>query len=207
MRRLLSLVMAKHIGQTITLELATAMAKELLGVVENPIDVEQFTPQDYKGYVLACERLEDIQAEIHPLHVRHYLETKAPVSAEPFNANYDKLIDMERAGQLMQFTARVKESSELVGSMLIYILTSINNQTLFSQEAEFYLVPEHRGGFLMVRLWQFAERAVQALGVKEATCDSKLANGADKMARYMNYTPVSTKFTKVFAQPATRTPS
>lgn len=199
MRRLLSLVMAKHIGQVITLELATAMAKELLGIAEKPIDVTKFAPQDYQCYVLACERLEDIRDEIHPLHVRHYAESKLPASAIPVNIDYERLIDLERAGQLMQFTARVKKTGELVGSLLSYILTSVNNQTLFCQEGEFYIEPAHRGGFLAVRLWQFGERAVQVIGVKEATCDSKLANGADRMARYMKYTPVATKFSKLFA--------
>lgn len=199
MRRLLSLVMAKHIGQTITLELATIMAKELLGVVENPVDVTQFAPLEYKGYVIACERLEDIQAEIHPLHERHWAEVENHPGTMALNGDYEQVIDRERAGQMLQFTARVQATGELVGNMRVYLGVSLHTQTLFCSEDTFYLLPEHRGGFLAVRLWQFVERCVVALGVKEVHFDSKLVNKADKMALYLKYTPVATKFTKTFA--------
>lgn len=198
MRRLLSLVMAKNIGQVMTLELAKAMARELMGVAENPIDVTRFAPQKYKGYVIACERLEDIQAEIHPLHERHWAETETNNSI-PLNGDYEQVIERERAGQLLQFTARVKKTNELVGNMRVYLGTSLHTQTLFCEEDTFYLAPEHRGGFLAVRLWQFVEKAVVSLGVKEIHFDSKLVNKADKMALYLKYTPVATKFTKTFA--------
>lgn len=198
MRRLLSLVMAKNIGQVMTLELAAAMARELMGVAENPIDVTQFEPQKYKGYVIACERLEDIQSEIHPLHERHWSETETHNDI-PLNGDYEQLIERERAGQLLQFTARVKKTNELVGNMRVYLGTSLHTQTLFCEEDTFYLTPEHRGGFLAVRLWQFVEKAVVSLGVKEIHFDSKLVNKADKMALYLKYTPVATKFTKTFA--------
>lgn len=196
MRKVLSLVLAKHIGETMTPELAIAMAKELLGVVENPIDVTQFEPMLHGKYRVACERLEEIMPELQALQNRHYDETEREKEGHDFAANYERLVDMERAGQLMQFTARVTETGELIGSMMVYLIVSISNGSTYSQEGEFYIAPEHRGGMLAVRLWQFAERAVHTAGAVESVCESRLENGADRMARFMGYEPQAIKFSK-----------
>lgn len=212
MRRFLSLVLAKHAGQTITLELATSIAKELLGVAENPIDVGQFEPAEYRGFALACERLELILDELHPLHVAQYGETETYRAGIPLNMDYERLVDLERAGRLMQFTARVKETGELVGSMRIFLGNDIHTQTKFANVPDldklipgdtfatddvFYITPEHRGGFLAIKLWKYSEQCGLKIGARALFFDSKLVNKADKLAKFLGYTPYATKHAKV----------
>lgn len=212
MRRLLSMVLAKHAGQTITLELATSIAKELLGVAENLIDVDQFEPLEFRGFVLACERLELIVDEIHPLHVAQYDETETYRAGIALNMDYERLVDLERAGRLMQFTARTKETGELVGSMRIFLGTDIHTQTLyahvpdleklvpgdtFATDDVFYIKPAHRGGFLAIKLWKYAEQCGLKVGARALFFDSKLVNKADKLAEYLGYTPYAKKHAKV----------
>lgn len=212
MRRILSMVLAKHAGQTITLELATSIAKEILGVAENPIDVDQFEPAEFRGFMLACERLELIEEEIHPLHVAQYDETETYRAGIPLNMNYERLIDLERAGRLMQFTARVKATGELIGSMRIFLGSDIHTQTLyahvpgleklvpgdtFATDDVFYITPVHRGGFLAIKLWKYAEQCGLKAGARALFFDSKLVNKADKLAEYLGYTPYAKKHAKV----------
>jgi len=196
MRRMLSMVLAKHIGETMTPELAVSMAREIVGMAENPIDVSQFEPADHGSYRIACERLEEILPELQALQRRHYDETEREREGREFAADYERLIDMERAGQLMQFTARLSDTGELVGSLMIYLIASVSNGALYCQEGEFYIVPEHRGGFMAVRLWQFAERAAERADCEESVCESRLENGADRLARFMKYEPRAIKFAK-----------
>jgi hypothetical protein len=178
----------------LTPELAIAMAREICATPDKSIDPSQFFPVEYKGYLLAMERFSDILPQLHRLHERHYAEVDT--SGIPMNPDYAAAKEDEYTGRLMQFTARVKETGELVANMRVYLCMSRHTQTLFAQEDTFYVVPEHRGGFMAVRLWQFAEKCVIQAGAREITFDSKTINNADAMARYLKYQPVAIKFSK-----------
>lgn len=195
MREQLCNVLARHAGQTLTAEVAGAMVRELFP--DRSIEPARFGRRAYKGYVLQCERFADVLPELHRLHALHYAETEAHRAGLAMNPDYDGMLERERAGGLLQFTART-EAGELVGNMRVYLGTSAHTQTLFCTEDTFFVTPEHRGGFLAVRLWQFVEDSVRAIGVREVRFDSKLVNKADKMALYLKYRPVATKFVKMF---------
>ena len=151
----------------------------------------------YGAYTLQAERFADVLPELHPLHERHYLETEKHRAGLALNPDYAGVLERERAGGVIQFTARTV-LGELVGNMRVVIGTSSHTQTLFCEEDTFYVVPEHRGGFMAVRLWQFVESAVRSIGVREVRFNSKLANRADQMARYLKYQPVAQLFVKIF---------
>lgn len=176
------------------------MALEIANGPDTPIDLAPFAAQDYKGYTIQLERFSQILPELQPLHERHYLETETYRAGIPLNPDFATICQRECAGQLLQATARIKATGELVGNMRVYLGTSLHTQTLFCTEDTFYLVPEHRGGFLAVRLWQYVERAVIALGVREIFFDSKRVNHADAMARYLKYQAIGIKFAKVIPQ-------
>lgn len=44
------------------------------------------------------------------------------------------------------------------------------------------------------------EQCVQAIGVREIRTDSKLLNKVDRLNVYCGYTPVATKFVKIFQE-------
>ena len=192
-----TVVLAKHIGQHLTSDVMTGIAKAIADGPCTPIDLSQFEPQAYKGYTIQAERMANILPELHALHEAHYLETEIHRAGIPMNPDYRSVLRLERGGRLLQVTAR--HNGELVGNMRVYISESLHTQTLVCTEDTFFMRPEHRGGFLAVRMWQFTERAVIALGVREIYFDSKIVNRADSMARYLKYQAVGIKFAKVIS--------
>jgi len=196
MREHFCTTLARYVGQTLTHEVAVALVRELFPRMAH--EPEKFGSQEYRGYVFQCERMAAVLPELHIQHQRHYAETEAYRAGIPMNPDYNGMIEREHSGNLIQFTAREVATGALVGNMRVHITTSAHTGTLVCSEDTFFVVPEHRGGFMAVRLWQFVEDAVRAIGVREVRFDSKLVNKADRMARYLKYTPVATKFVKVF---------
>jgi hypothetical protein len=201
-----TVVIAKYLGQVLTAETAKAMALEISHGPCAPVVIDAFPAQAFKGYTIQLERFCDIQAELHVLHQLHYTETETYRAGIPMNPDYAAMAKRERGGLLLQATARVTATGELVGNMRVYLGSSTHTQTLFCTEDTFYVVPAHRGGFLAVRLWQYVERAVIALGVREIFFDSKTVNSADSMARYLKYQAIGIKFAKVIPASTGATP-
>lgn len=197
MRELICSILAKHAGETITLSTASAMVLELFP--DRSFSPEVFGVQEWEGYSLQCERLADVMPELHLQHEAHYAETEKYRAGIPMDPDYERMKEAEKAGALLQFTAREKATGALVGNMRVNISRSMHTQTLACTEDTFYLYPEHRGGFLAIKLWRFVEKAVvEIVGVQEIYFDSKLANKADMMARYLKYEPIATRFVKTF---------
>ena len=190
--------LAKHLGETLTVDLAVLLVRELFPDLAHA--PEKFGVASYKGYTFQVERLAAVLPELHPLHQAHYAETELYRASIPMMPNYGGMKEREQAGQLIQFTAR-SAIGELVGHMRVYVSPSQHTDTLIATEDSFYVMPEHRGGFLAVRLWQFVERSVIAIGVREIYFSSKLVNKADAMARYLKYQPIATRFAKVIGDP------
>lgn len=189
--------MAQRMGQTITKDTALEILRDLFP--DRSWAPERFGVSEYEGYLIQCEVLATVIPELHALHDAHYAETEKYRAGIPMDPDYEGMKEAEHAGRLIQFTARLKETGQLVGNMRVRLYTSSHTQTLVCKEDTLYLLPEHRGGFLAVRLWQFVEAAVvNVVGAREVRFTSKTANKADKMALYMKYEPVGTEFVKTF---------
>lgn len=195
MRKTLCNVLALHAGETITQEVAQAIVRELFP--SRRYDPAQFGMREYKGYTFQAEPFAAVLPELHALHEQHYLETEKYRVGIPMDPDYDGIEERERSGGVIQFTVRTL-AGELVGNMRVVIGRSVHTQTLYCEEDTFYIVPAHRGGFMAVRLWQFVEASVRAVGVKEVRFSSKTSNKADKMALYLKYKPVALQFVKIF---------
>lgn len=197
MRKLIAIALAKHMGEVLSPDVAIDIARTICDSIDCTIDVNQFEPIIYGDYKFSCELMRDILPELHTLHEKHYLETEVHAAGIEKNFDYETLLDCETKGGLLQFTARLISNNQLVGNMRVFITTSTRTQTLIATEDTYYVLPEFRGGFMAVRLWQYVEKAVIKLGVREICFDSKLINNAGSMARYLKYKPVATKFIKV----------
>ena len=195
MREQFIAALSRHAGQVLTSAVARSLLDELFPAAAYA--PATFGWHDYKGYRFQAESLAGVLPELHALHVSHYQETERHRAGLAMDPDYAGFLERERAGRLIQFTART-EAGELVANMRVVIGRSSHTQTLFCEEDTFYVVPAHRGGFMAVRLWQFVENAVRSIGVREVRFSSKLANRADQMARYLKYTPVATQFVKIF---------
>lgn len=155
-------------------------------------------PEPYKDYTIAVERMADILDELHPLHVSHWQETEKYRHGLKLDPDYDHMLHSEKVGGLVQFTVRY--GGELVGNLRMYLSRSLHTKTLVAQEDTLYLIPDHRGSFLAMRLIQYAERALRDMGVREIRCNSKTANRADVLMRRMGYDEVAIQFSKIFEE-------
>lgn len=198
---LLRLALAHFMGQTLTPELAGRIEFVACGGEDLSHDPRLFTPHLCWDYVIQVERLSDVLGDLHSLHEVHWLETEKHRHGLPLAPDYPRMIALERAGRLVQFTVRTV-AGELVGQCRMYLCTSMHTGTLFAQEDTLFLAPSHRGGFLAVHLLRYVERAlVDKLGVREIRADSKLINNADVLMRRLGYTATAMQFVKVFSDP------
>jgi len=196
MREMLVTAMAKRAGQVLTPAIAGDIIRDLFP--DKAFAPEQFGRLEYAGYSIQVEPFKMVLPELELLHAAQWSETEKARLGVSMNPNYAHMAEQERAGQLIQFTARDAATWELVGNMRVYLYRDLHAQQLCASEDTFFVLPEHRGGFLAVRLWQFAEKSVVSVGVREVRFSSKLVNKADRMAKYLKYTPVGTEFIKVF---------
>lgn len=186
MRQLLAIVLAKHIGQPLTVE----VARSILAEVDRDcsIDVAQFGDEEFEGYLLQCERASDIEEELAPLHAAYAAERNPHLIGEPFP--WDDLREAERAGTVLQATARHAATGALVGYMRVRVQRRLDAALLHLTDDQFYLAPEHRAVHLATHLWRFCERSAFALGVRGATI--RTIGVTDAMARFFGYRKAAT---------------
>ena len=193
------LALGEHLGRVLTPELACQIEASVIGIqVDKSIQPIQFGKFEYGNYSIQAEKFIDVLPELERLHAAQWAETEKARLGVAMNPNYAYMAEQERAGQLLQFTARDSDTWELVGNMRVYLYRDLHARQLTAKEDTFFVMPEHRGGFLAVRLWQFAEKSAVSIGVREVRFSSKLVNKADRMAKYLKYRPIGTEFIKVF---------
>lgn len=190
--------LASCLGEVLTPEVAAWIESQSLDSEDRSHDPEKFGKVNYKGVVLQVERLSDILDEIHPLHEAHFAETEVHRHGLPLDVDYDYMVEMERRGQMLQFTARCE--GELVGNIRMYIQTSLHTGTLYATEDTFYVLPEHRKGWLALKFWRYMEDCVKAIGVREVRTDSKVVNNVHRLNEYCGYTHVANKYVKLFTE-------
>lgn len=187
-------LLARHVGQPLTVELCQLIDATARAEPDLAIDVRQFEPQQAGDATLQVERFEALLEELEPLHAAHWQETEKHRHGLALRPNYALLLSRERSGGLMQFTAR--RGGQLVGHVRMYLGKSTHTSTLYAEEDTLFILPAHRGGTLVLSLMRYAERCLRAVGVREIRADSKLVNRADVLMRRLGYTPVALKFHK-----------
>lgn len=195
---LLRQTLSENLGKVLTPQAAWEVEQAARASGGAPIDPRAFGSQQFGDYLIAAEPFEPLIAEIHPLHEAHWLETELYRHGLQLNVDYAGMVAMERAGRLIQFT--VRHHGELVGNLRVYLGVSLHTQTRYANEDTLFLLPEHRGGFLVLALIKFAEDALRAIGVSEFRVNSKLVNNADVLMRRRRYTPVAKQFVKFFKE-------
>lgn len=193
--------LGSRLGKVITPELAAWLEDNAFDRLDKSYEPTLFAKQTYQGLVFRAERFRDIEAEIHPLHMEQWLETEQHRADKPLNPNYPALHDLERAGKLMQFTAR-NADGKLVGNIRMYLYNDLHTKTRGAKEDTMYLLPEVRKGFTAIRFWQYMETCLQAIGCFDIYTDSKVLHDADgkitrnvgKLNEYLGYKHVSNGF-------------
>lgn len=185
---MLSLVLAKHMGESLTLDVARAIAREVAPTRAYSPDL--WAPMEWEGYTFQCERLNGIGSEELKFQRWAYLaETRGFCTPD-----WGKLEELQRIGHHVIFTAR-NQAGDLAGSVWLYTVDDIDTRKPMVTDDMLYVEPAHRGR-LGVKLVQYAERCIFAIGIRSATFHFRSANRADRLARYLGYTPISTRVTK-----------
>lgn len=193
MRELLAVALARHIGKVLTPELAKEIAREAASTPDLSVDPWQFAPEHHDGFTFQCERLLDGGLDLRQQRAAYLYETG---DGGPVRTDWARLLRLNYEGHQVIFTARAHISNAIVGSVWLWVGTSIDTGEREVTDDLLYVVPQHRNRLLGLRLVQYAERCIFALGVRRADFHFRLSNGADRMARFLGYTPVSTRVTK-----------
>lgn len=190
--------LAEKLGKVLTPEDAAQIESIVFSSQDLAHKPTKFGQQIYKGLSFQVERFLDVVDELHPLHQAHFSETEKHRLGFGMDPDYEAFAQSEKAGQLIQFTARDVSSDKLVGNIRMYIGTSLHTGTLFAAEDTFYLLPDYRSGFTAIRFWQFMEGSVRLIGVREIRTDSKVVNKVHRLNEYLGYTHVANKYVKIF---------
>lgn len=196
----LRVALASHLGQTLTPEVAAAIELAAFDTEDRSHKPEKFGQRHYKGLTFQAEKMGDILDELHELHELHFAETEIHRLGFGLKPNYDYMMEMERRGNMIQFTSRDTESNRLVGNIRMYVQESLHTGTLYANEDTLFIRPEYRQGFHAVRFMQYVEECLRAIGVREVRTDSKTLNKAHRLVEYLGYKHVANKYTKVFTE-------
>lgn len=182
--------LAAHFDQVITPEVAAEILRAACCRPDHSHDPEKFPKRDYQGLYFRVERLRDIVGEVSLLHEAHFAETEKHRHHLGLAIDIDYLLDQERAGELIQFTARDGQG-RLVGQIRIALQRSIHTQTLYAEEELLYLDPSARHGFTAIRFIQYVEDCARLIGAREMRSLNKLATGSHRLMKYLGYTHVA----------------
>lgn len=188
-------ILWRNQGQALTPELIHGV---LAGAAFRPfrgIDVAQFGQKECNGFVFQAERFSDVVGELAPLHRMQWREVDERLQFLPFNPNYDKYIEQDRDGGLIQFT--IRKGGALVGYCLVRLFNSMHTQTLSAMEDSLFMHPDHRGGFTMIHFIRWMVGGLQSLGVKEVRVTSKVSNKSHVLMQRAGFTPCAMQLVKM----------
>lgn len=194
----LRMALASCLGQTLTPEVAAMIEHSSFDREDRSHDPAKFGEKTSGGLVFRAERFRDIVDELHPLHEQHFAETEIHRLGFGLKPDYDYMVDMERQGRMVQFTAR--DNGKLIGNIRMYVQESLHTGNQYASEDTFYLLPEYRKGWTALRFWRFMEDSVRSIGVQEIRTDSKVINKVHKLNEYCGYKHVANKYVKVFTE-------
>lgn len=201
---LLRQALASSLGKVLTPDVAAMIEMSSLDREDRSHNPEKFGVREYRtdGKLIEfrCEKFRDVLPELHILHEKHFSETEVHRLGFGMDPNYDYMEEMERLGQMLQFTARDTETGALVGNIRMYVNESLHTKTLYANEDTLYILPEYRKGFIAIRFMQYVEGCLKSIGVREVRTDSKTLNKAHRLVEYLGYKHVANKYVKVFTE-------
>lgn len=193
MRELLAVALARNIGKVLTPEVAKDIAREATSEPDLSVDPWQFAPEHLDGFTFQCERLMDGGQDLRHQRAAFLYETG---DGRPVRTDWARLIRLNREGHQVIFTVRDAGAKRIVGSVWLWVGTNLDTGDREVTDDLLYVDQQHRDRLLGMRLVQYAERCIFAMGVRRADFHFRLGNEADRMARYLGYTPISTRVTK-----------
>ena len=136
-------------------------------------------------------------SEAKPLLERHWEELARNKDLFPLDPDYDRYLELEKAGAFFVYTAR--RDGKLVGYAAYLIHHNLHYRTmLFAESDLFWLAPEERKGVAGLKLLRFVENDLRENGVDVMHSTHKLEHGAaGKVLNFLGHTAIECGYAKL----------
>lgn len=194
MRLRLALALSRHAGKPLTQDLARQVLDEVCAGGSSAIALEQFTPREWRGYVIKPERIAGQEAALAVSEAAFWSE----ISARPgWNAEFElqRLREDEEAGLVLLLVAR-DAGGMLAVLIRVRVWFDAGEGALKARDEMVYVLPAHRG-WLGVELCRYAERCCFALGARDFTAYCHESTDSARVTRFLGYRKVATVYQKV----------
>jgi L-amino acid N-acyltransferase YncA len=148
------------------------------------------------GTQYAVERWRDLKAEMLPLLQRHWREIALNHEAVPLDIDHERYDALDEGGALHIVT--VRRAGVLIGYHVAIVSTHLHyKSTLHGITDVYYIAPEARHGVTGMRLFQWVEREMKALGVRKLFTATKLHLDQGALFEHLGYQPVERLYAKI----------
>lgn len=147
------------------------------------------------SYEFAMEPLTDaLIAELRPLDHGFWSETEVTRRDEAPIIDYEHRKAMSRLGRFVVFT--VRQRGVLVGMFTVHIEEAARTAALVARDDALYVLPEHRGGRLALRIVQYAIERLAGIGVTDLVFNVQIGTRSERLAEHIGMRPISTLYHK-----------
>ncbi len=142
------------------------------------------------------ELMEDILEEVKPLLEKHWEELANHKDSRPLNPDFEGYINLNKAGAVRIFTARVDD--KLVGYICYAISHNLHYKDWKYAVCDVYFVdPNYRKSSIGVEMFVEAEKWLKEMGIQSTTAHVKVTHPHDELFQYLGYTLVERHYEKV----------
>ena len=142
------------------------------------------------------ENWHDMKAEAAPLLERHWLEIAADKDEIPLAVDHESYDALADCGALHILVAR--KDGQMIGYYWAMVRHHLHYATtLFAFADIFYIVPEHRKGWVGYKLFTEMEKSLKARGVKKIFAGCKPWHDVGPIFDRLGYTVHETTYSKM----------
>lgn len=142
------------------------------------------------------ESLVTTKEDARPLLEQHWEEIALNKDTIKLNPDWDAYADLEDAGVLKIFTARL--DGQLIGYFVVFVKEHLHYKDhLFAYNDILFLTKEYRKGFTGAKLMKFAEKCLKEDGVSVVIVNTKRHKPFDVLLNWLGYKHIENIYSKV----------
>ncbi len=140
--------------------------------------------------------LKNEKDQLETLLAENFEEGKTLKEFFPLDVDWEKLLVLEKAGNLGAYSVRWEDS--LVGYAIILADTHIHHKSVvFAKIDTIFIQKKHRKGGCGYRFMKYLTRVREDLGVQSFSVSAKMDHSFNKLLSKLEFVPVDTYYTKV----------
>ena len=143
------------------------------------------------------ENYGNVREDIKPLIIKHWEEIALNQDIIELNPDWDAYGQLDASGSLRVFT--VRDDELLVGYFVVIVSRSLHYKDhLFANNDIIFVLPEYRKGTTGIKLIDFAERELEAEGVRLLNINTKDHQSFDAILQRRGYQMIERVYSKVW---------